>query len=491
MSKAGENEVVHCKCNKPVEVRITKDTNPNPDRRGCKYYSCDVCKFYRFIPKEKKAENNKKKKSTKGKDTDSPSQPRCISIADLKDAYFIFTDGSCLGNQSVATTQNLAGWGFVAVRLKESAIRQIESRLVRPEDLVDISSNSFFANYFTAESCENVIEMYGPILVKNEHYSTFDLPVFDRVDREELELCYLGATVTSNNTGELSAIGEAIIWLKENFHLYPKYFFILYDSEYAAKSVQGIFNGEKNKDIITEIRKLYKEMNEKIQEQSFSMKAPFTGTTYPRGISFLHIKAHANHYWNELADQLANKGSTDLCKTGRYAKFSSKPADKLASQGIEGKFSETGRYQRLQNLLPEEITSQSLGSGRYKKVMNHPSDMQAKDHSLFERKTPQATKSNQSYLSLDEDEEQVIKLQDDREADLETADEDEPPTKKLKTIPFAPSTPTSTLPKGAVIDLSLSPPIVAPTSVPSLIRPRRRFTGEIKVNSPKVFEIDS
>ena len=55
----------------------------------------------------------------------------------------------------------------------------------------------------------------------------------------------------SNNTAELSAIGEALIWCNQFLTTSPppsniSRIVIRYDSEYAAKSVQGIFNGKKN-----------------------------------------------------------------------------------------------------------------------------------------------------------------------------------------------------------------------------------------------------
>ena len=53
---------------------------------------------------------------------------------------------------------------------------------------------------------------------------------------------YLGSEVTSNNTAELTAIGEALLWLSD-FAPVRSTALIRYDSEYAAKSVQGIFNG--------------------------------------------------------------------------------------------------------------------------------------------------------------------------------------------------------------------------------------------------------
>jgi hypothetical protein len=39
-----------------------------------------------------------------------------------------------------------------------------------------------------------------------------------------------------------------------------------------------------------------------------------------RRVSFVHVQAHMGHKWNEMADQLAERGSAgETCRTGRYA----------------------------------------------------------------------------------------------------------------------------------------------------------------------------
>lgn len=41
-----------------------------------------------------------------------------------------------------------------------------------------------------------------------------------------------------------------------------------------------------------------------------------------RTVSFVHVQAHVGHKWNELADQLAERGGAgETCRTGRYAGF--------------------------------------------------------------------------------------------------------------------------------------------------------------------------
>lgn len=39
-----------------------------------------------------------------------------------------------------------------------------------------------------------------------------------------------------------------------------------------------------------------------------------------RSVSFVHVQAHVGHTWNEMADQLAERGGAgETCRTGRYA----------------------------------------------------------------------------------------------------------------------------------------------------------------------------
>ncbi len=83
----------------------------------------------------------------------------------------------------------------------------------------------------------------------------------------------------------------------------PKYCFILYDSEYAAKSVMGEFNGPKNKLLITRARGIKQEVEKLMRDSTNSAEA---------GIIFVKVKAHANNHFNDVADHLANQGSAGV-----------------------------------------------------------------------------------------------------------------------------------------------------------------------------------
>eukprot|EP01036_Dinobryon_divergens_P022700 gene22700-30982_t len=168
----------------------------------------------------------------------------------------IYTDGSCIGNQNVKVSFCPAGWGVV-----------IATR--------------------AAENWKILEELYGPVVL------------------EKTSPYFLGATVGSNNTGELSAIGEALLWLENNNDPaeYPAAV-IHYDSEYAAKSVTGEFNGPKNRTLYLNIRDIFHRLTVNPERMR---------------IAFEHVKGHSNDRWNDRADKLANKGSSGMtCSAGRY-----------------------------------------------------------------------------------------------------------------------------------------------------------------------------
>jgi ribonuclease HI len=153
----------------------------------------------------------------------------------------IFTDGSCLGN--VAKDNPPAGWAYVVVQKT-------------PE-------------------CESKVtfEHFGPVIIDE--------------DSEE----FIGADKFSNNTAELTAIYFALCYIKQHFRDPRETITIRYDSVYAAKSVMGIFNGPKNRELISNCRKKLKECNGLAK------------------IKFEHVKAHSGHKYNDIVDNLAKEGA--------------------------------------------------------------------------------------------------------------------------------------------------------------------------------------
>ena len=99
---------------------------------------------------------------------------------------------------------------------------------------------------------------------------------------------YMGAKIYTNNTGELSAIGEV---LKKIKLLQLKCDVVIRaDSKYAINTIQGNYKITKNEELISFLQKLYNEVK-LITE-----------------IKFEYIPAHSNYKWNERADRLCNLG---------------------------------------------------------------------------------------------------------------------------------------------------------------------------------------
>ncbi len=99
---------------------------------------------------------------------------------------------------------------------------------------------------------------------------------------------FLGAENMTNNTGELSAIGQA---LKIILNIVMQGDVIIKsDSVYSIKTIQGICKINKNIELINTIQYLLKEVKK------------------TRNVKFEHVKSHSNFKWNERADVLANEG---------------------------------------------------------------------------------------------------------------------------------------------------------------------------------------
>lgn len=121
------------------------------------------------------------------------------------------------------------------------------------------------------------LELYGPVVIDNASPLS------------------LGAEVGSNNTGELSAIGEALLWLRDEApspRSAPAV--IHYDSEYAANITTRRNRAHKNQDLAAKVSALWDEVG------------------MQRALELVHVKGHSGNPGNELADQLADKGAQGL-----------------------------------------------------------------------------------------------------------------------------------------------------------------------------------
>jgi hypothetical protein len=102
---------------------------------------------------------------------------------------------------------------------------------------------------------------------------------------------------------------EGLLWIQKYLDHNPNISVkIIYDSEYAAKSIQGIYNGKKNRDIIIRGREIYHQVREIIQNHGGDLIFEF-------------VKGHNGAAWNERADFLATTAAKtgNRCNVGRYA----------------------------------------------------------------------------------------------------------------------------------------------------------------------------
>ena len=103
---------------------------------------------------------------------------------------------------------------------------------------------------------------------------------------------WMGARVRTNNTGELSAIGEVMMWLlnecPDDGH---RPVLLRYDSEYAANMARGAWSPASNEELIRTIRGLVEQVSQN------------------RVITWEHVYSHTGQHDNELADQAADGGA--------------------------------------------------------------------------------------------------------------------------------------------------------------------------------------
>ena len=157
----------------------------------------------------------------------------------------IYTDGS--GSKGRATRATPAGWGFVVT------VRDVD-----------------------------IVHSYGPVNV------------------DETSPFYLGAAVSSNNSGELSAIIEALLYLLHPTVHNSRVIFY-YDSKWAANMARGTSRPKRHKRMVDTARLLLHELEQKMQ------------------VDWEWIKGHTGNKGNEKADALAEKGKgSSESYGGRY-----------------------------------------------------------------------------------------------------------------------------------------------------------------------------
>ena len=164
----------------------------------------------------------------------------------LPQSWHIYTDGSG-GSSGSAEVPQQAGWG-VAV--------------------FDVENPDMTTTWRAA--------LYGPV----------NITPYDPI--------WLGARVHSNNTGEVSAIGEACRYLLRIHQQlpqdHPRRATIYYDSTYTYGVVTRLTKGRENTELIDTVASLLEATRRIFQ------------------VDFKHVRAHTDIYGNEAADRLAGRG---------------------------------------------------------------------------------------------------------------------------------------------------------------------------------------
>ena len=107
----------------------------------------------------------------------------------------------------------------------------------------------------------------------------------------EWEDTWLGARELTNNTAELSAIGETMVWLLEEADDGGEVpVEIRFDSMYAANVAQGRWTPSSNEELAIKVQQLTEEVAKK------------------RQLTWTHVYGHTGAHDNELADQAADLG---------------------------------------------------------------------------------------------------------------------------------------------------------------------------------------
>eukprot|EP00959_Pyramimonas_sp_CCMP1952_P450442 9431584-Pyramimonas_sp.AAC.1 len=103
---------------------------------------------------------------------------------------------------------------------------------------------------------------------------------------------WLGAREPTNNTGELSALGELMHWLLEEAPDSGREpIEVFYDSQYAANIAQGRWDPKSNAELAAKVR----ELTQRVEEA--------------RVVTWTHVYGRTGNHGNELADRLADQGA--------------------------------------------------------------------------------------------------------------------------------------------------------------------------------------
>lgn len=178
-----------------------------------------------------------------------------------EDTLDLYTDGSCPQNDlDLHAIERMAGWGSLAVAPGQD---EDDSRVI-------------------------LAELWGPVVTSPDCQY------------------YIGAEVSSNNTGELSAIIEILAWVLHYAYALPfspNYpIRVCSDSQYAMDALQGITRVTTNRLLVR------------------TGQAILAAVQCYRNVTFKKVKGHSGQLFNTRADELAGVGATgDYARVGRFA----------------------------------------------------------------------------------------------------------------------------------------------------------------------------
>ena len=120
-----------------------------------------------------------------------------------------------------------------------------------------------------------------------------DVELFGPVPLAQWDDRWLGATVASNNTGELTAMAEALLWLDQEAPGNPAIpALIRYDPTYAFDVLTGRATATENTELVQNIQTILRSVSSK------------------RCIEWSKVKGHSHDHGNDYADKLAEAGAS-------------------------------------------------------------------------------------------------------------------------------------------------------------------------------------
>ena len=144
---------------------------------------------------------------------------------------------------------------------------------------------------------DDVINAGGGVAIWTQDSDSLvpECELFGPVPLKSWDKRWLGAERSTNNVGELTAMGEAFLWLLDEAPGDPRIpACVFYDSEYAHHAITSSDKPEANEKLILNIRDL------------------FSKVKVNRVLEFRHVKAHTGIRGNEFADHLAGQGAKGL-----------------------------------------------------------------------------------------------------------------------------------------------------------------------------------